>query len=146
MKLVGLVFLGLVASVVVYFLLFLLLTLVFRNIDEQTGLLIVVFAVTPLAFFIGSIVTGYFSYYEIEDKWLLVWMAPALYLELLGLFGSGAAFLLDAFIGVNAPPPGSWRYLWVPIVMGLLWYIASAGGVFLGYLLRERLVKWWYGD
>jgi MFS family permease len=146
MKLVGLVFLGLIASVVVYIPLFMLLTTVFSNIDEQRGILIVAFAVTPFAFLIGSMITGYFSYYDIEDKWLLVWMAPALYLELLGLFGSGVAFLLDAFIGVNAPPPGSWRYLWVPVVMGLLWYIASTAGVFLGYLLRQRIVKWWYGD
>jgi hypothetical protein len=47
-------------------------------------------------------------------------MAPALYLELLGVCGSIVAFLLDRFIDVNPPQPGFLRNLWIPILIGLL--------------------------
>jgi hypothetical protein len=73
-------------------------------------------------------------------------MAPVLYLELLGVFVTVVGFLLDAFIGVNPPGPYFLRGILFAILMGLYWYSASAGGVFLGYFLRERFAKWWYGD
>jgi hypothetical protein len=155
MKLVGLVILGLVASIVFYIPLFLLLELILNTaagrpdalkVNEGLGMLLAAFAITPLAFFLGSMVTGYFSFYEIENKWLLLWMAPALYVELLGLCGFGVAFLLDRFIDVNPPGPHFLRGILFVILMGLYWYSASAGGVFLGYYLRERFAKWWYRD
>ena len=157
MKIVGLIILGLIASAVLYLPVFMLVAMVFRlgeillgvpdsNANEGIVFLVTLFVVVPIAFLLGSIVTGYFSYYDIEDKWSFLWMAPALYLNLLWICVAGVAFLLDAFIGVNAPGPGFLRGLWVPVVLGLLWYIASAGGVFLGYYLRERFAKWWYGD
>jgi hypothetical protein len=155
MKLVGLVFLGLVASIVFYIPLFLLLELIFDTaaggpdalkVNEGLGMLLAVFAVMPIAFFLGSIATGYFSFYDIENKWLLLWMAPALYIELAGVCFAVVGFLLDRFIDVNPPQPGFLWYLWFPILMGLCWYLASAGGVFFGYYLRERFAKWWYGD
>ncbi len=151
MKLVGLVFLGLIASGIAYALLFLLFWLVFTNLvstkmDENVGMIMGFLVILPLAFFLGSIVTGYFSYYDIEHKWSLVWMAPALYLELAGLCISIVGFLLDRFIDVNPPGPYFIRGIFFTIAIGLYWYLASAAGVFLGYYLRERLVKWWYGD
>lgn len=145
MKLVGLVFLGLIASAVFYFPLGLLIGVIFPNIGW--GMLFACFfAVMPLAFLLGSIVTGYFSYYDIEDKWLLIWMAPALYLNVLWISVAAVRFSLDAFIGVNPPGPGFLRDLLISVAIGLLWYIASAAGVFLGYFLRGKFAKWWYGD
>jgi hypothetical protein len=73
-------------------------------------------------------------------------MAPALYVNLLWMSIALLQFLLDAFIDVNQPGPGFLRGLLFPIGMGLYFYLASAGGVFLGYYLRERLMKWWYRD
>ena len=151
MKLVGLVFLGLIASGIAYALLFLLLGLVFTNLaftkmDENLGLIMGFLVVLPLAFFIGSIVTGYFSYYDIEHKWSLLMMAPALYINMVWMGIAILGFLLDAFIGVNPPGPYFLRNILIPIAVGLYWYLASAGGVFLGYYLRERFAKWWYRD
>jgi hypothetical protein len=151
MKLVGLVFLGLIASGIAYALLFLLLGLVFTNLvstkmDENVGMIMGFLVILPLAFFLGSIVTGYFSYYDIEHKWSLLAMAPVLYLELAGVCVSVVGFLLDRFIDVNPPGPHFLRNILFPIGLGLYWYSASAGGVFLGYYLRERFAKWWYRD
>jgi purine-cytosine permease-like protein len=155
MKLVGLVFLGLVASAVLYMPLCLLLGLILDTVagrpdafqaNEGLGMLLAVFAVMPIAFFLGSIVPGYFSFYDIEHKWSLLWMAPALYLELAGVCISVVGFLLDRFIDVNPPGPHFLRDIFFVILMGLYWYSASAGGVFLGYYLRERFAKWWYRD
>jgi hypothetical protein len=154
MKLVGLVILGLVSSFAAGMLLLFLFSLILKatgnadsgNIGEGAGMLLVVFAVMPIAFFLGSMITGYFSFYEIEDKWLLLWMAPVLYLELAWLCVSVVIFLLDRFIDVN--PPGQYflQSILISIGIGLYWYAASAGGVFLGYYIRDRFVKWWYGD
>jgi MFS family permease len=155
MKLVGLVILGLVASAALYIPLFLLLGLILDTVagrpdafqvNEGLGMLLAVFAVMPIAFFLGSMVTGYFSFYDIENKWSLLAMAPVLYLELAGVCISIVGFLLDRFIDVNPPGPHFLRGILFTILMGLYWYLASAGGVFLGYYLRERFAKWWYGD
>jgi hypothetical protein len=146
MKRAGLVILGIIASGIVYWLLFRLLTKLFGHIGEE-GMLISVFYVTPLAFLIGSFPTGYFSYYDIEDKWSLTLMAPALYVNLCWITVAVLGFLLNAFMGNNTP--GRYGFLvsfLLPIGVGLYWYLASAGGVFLGYYLRERFAKWWYGD
>ncbi len=154
MKLVGLVILGLVSSFAASVLLVMLLMLIAKTtgntgsekISEAAGMLISALVIAPLALLIGGFPTGYFSYYDIENRWLLLWMAPALYLELAGVCIAVVGFLLDRFIDVNPPQPGFLLYLWFPILMGLYWYTASAGGVLLGYFLRERFAKWWYGD
>jgi hypothetical protein len=155
MKLVGLVFLGLVASVVLCLLLSLLLELILNTVagrpdafkaNEALAMLLAAFAIMPIAFFLGSMVTGYFSFYDIEHKWSLLAMAPVLYLELAGVCISVVGFLLDRFIDVNPPGPYFLRNILSAIAIGLYWYSASAGGVFLGYYLRERFAKWWYGD
>jgi hypothetical protein len=72
-------------------------------------------------------------------------MAPALYVNLIWICVASVVFLLDRFIDVNPPGPYFLQTLLITIGMGLLWYVASAGGVFLGYFLRERFAKWWYG-
>ena len=82
MKLIGLVFLGLIASAVFYFPVFILVAIFFSIIDKvggfllgdfaanlgEGGLLLAIFVVAPITFLLGSMITGYFSYYEIEDK------------------------------------------------------------------------------
>ncbi len=146
MKLIGLIFLGLIASSIVYALLFMLFIKLFSNIGEA-GLLITVLIITPLSFLIGSFPTGYFSYYDIEEKRSLLLMVPALYFNLVWMIAFSVMFLVNAFVGVNEPP----RYgfiigLLIPAGIGLLWYLASLAGVMLGYFLRDRYAKWWYGD
>jgi len=148
MKRVGLVFLGLVASAIAGWLLTPVYVMVFPDIEgchapPLSALLILV----PIAFLIGSIVTGYFSYHELEDKWGLIWMAPALYYNLLFVCVTGTLFLLDSFIGVNEPRNTDFLFeILIPFLIGLYWYLASLAGVILGYLLRERFARWWYGD
>jgi hypothetical protein len=145
MKLVGLVFLGLITSFIVYWLLFMLFMRFFGNIGEA-GMLISFLVVIPLAFFIGSLPTGYFSYYDIEDKWTLLAIVPALYVYLLSISLALIGSLLHGFMDNNWNIRSFLYDYWGLILMSLLWYVTSAGGVFLGYFLRERFAKWWYGD
>jgi hypothetical protein len=151
MKLMGLVFLGIIASVVVYFLVFMLVAKVLMGdlavgIGEGVGWLLAVFIIWPIAFLTGSILTGYFSYYEIENKRPLLFMAPALYVNLVWMGLAAVRFALGAFVGVNSPRPGFVTGILAPVAIALLWYLASWAGVLLGYCLRERFAKWWFGD
>ncbi len=148
MKLVGVVFLGFVASVVIGLLLEWVVLKVLPSIEGDDAYLWIPLLITlPIAFLLGSIVTGYFGYYEVENKWRLVWMAPALYCNLTFIFVAGLQFALDRFIDVNdARNSGSFWGLWMPFLVGLYWYLASLGGVGLGYFVRGRIVRWWYGD
>ena len=157
MKRVGLVFLGLIASAVLYLPVSMLVVIVFEvlealpgdfavNIGKGGGFLLAIFVVVPITFLFGSMITGYFSYYEFENKWGLIWMAPALYLNLSWMCVASVQFGLDAFIEVNPPGPGFVTGLLTSVAIGLLWYLASWAGVVLGYYLRGRLAKWWYGD
>ena len=125
MKQVGLVFLGLIASAVFYFPLALLIGVIFPNIGLGM-LLVCFFVVMPLAFLFGSIVTGYFSYYQFENKWALLVMAPALYSNMLFMF--------------------TFDELWLVFLGCLYWYLSSLAGVGLGYFLRGKFAKWRYGD
>jgi hypothetical protein len=156
MKLVGLVFLGLVSGFAITYagayLVTWLISLFLKTNGTasyggggEAGLMIGFLVIFPIAFFIGGIVTGYFSYYEIEDKRSLLLMAPALYVFLLAMGAALTGSLLHGFI--NGWSIGTFLYdYWGLILAGPLWYSASAGGVFLGYYLRERFAKWWYGD
>ncbi len=161
MKRVGLVFLGLIASAVFYLPVSILVVIVLSIIDKVGGFLpgdfavnigegvmflLTIFVIVPISFLFGSMITGYFSYYEIEDKRSLPLMAPALYLNLSWMGAAGVRLGLDAFIGVNPPRPGFVTSLLASAAIGLLWYLASWAGVVLGYYLRERFTKWWYGD
>jgi hypothetical protein len=151
MKLVGLVFLGLVASVVIYFpiaiLLSMLVSIVFRDPGEAVVMLLAVLGIIPVSLLLGSTITGYFSYYEIENKWELLWMSPVLYCSLIWAFVAGVVFLLDLYAGVDkSNNTGFLSGLWVLVLMALYWYLASLAGVRLGYFLRGRIVRWWYGD
>ncbi|MCK4753420.1 MAG: hypothetical protein KAS75_08230 [Planctomycetes bacterium] len=146
MKRVGLIFLGFVSIVIVYLLLILVGEKFFPNTNTEgchgpsfSALLIAM----PIAFLMGSVVTGYFSYYEFESKWGLIWMAPILYFNLSLLGFATLQFLLDSFIEVNDTSiVGFLSGLWFPFLIGLVWYLASLAGVVLGYLLRGRIVRW----
>jgi hypothetical protein len=130
MKLVGLVFLGLIASFVISSVAMWAIIKVFPNMAGNDGYMWVpVLIVMPIGFFAGSIVIGHYSYYEIENKWKLLLMAPTLYCNPLwmALTQSGSGF-------------------GIVFLMGLYWYLASLAGVGLGYFLRKQFARWWYGD
>jgi hypothetical protein len=146
MKLVGLVFLGLVASGVIYGLLMFGIIKVFPSMNGEAGMLPGLFIVMPLSFLIGSFITGYFSFYELEDRWALLALPPALYSNLIWMSVAGIAFLLDAFINVNDRGHIRFRDAGMALLIGLFFYLASLAGVASGYFLRERFAKWWYGD
>ena len=146
MKLVGLVILGLIASfaaaVFIAFLSSQILKATGYTIPEGggdgTGVPTFLFAFIPLSFFMGSIIPGYFSYHEIETKWSLLLMVPALYFLPLLIFGT---FVLGTFKDNSGRiDTGS---LWLVIAITLCWYLASLGGVILGYKFREYLAKRW---
>jgi len=148
MKRVGLVFLGFVTIIIIYVLLILVWGKPSSGNEgghgpDSAGL----FIAMPIIFLMGSVVTGYFSYYEFESKWGLIWMAPILYSNLLFMCVAGISFLMDAFIGVNEPRNTDFLSdILIYFLLGLYWYLASLAGVILGYLLRERFARWWYAD
>lgn len=150
MKLAGLVLIGLLASVILGIIVSMLVLKVFPGINGgDTNIWIPILVVMPIAFILGSILTGYFSYYNIEDRWMLLWLAPALYSNLLIMFLTIGMLLMekfsDAFIGVKiANNSGLLRGVWAPVLIALYWYLMSLTGVGLGYFLRTRVVRWWY--
>jgi hypothetical protein len=148
MKLVGLVFLGLIASVIISSLAMWAIIKVFPTIGGDDTYLWVPFLITiPFGFFAGCIITGYFSYYDIENKWLLLWMSPVLYCGIIWMFISGVTFLLDSFAGVKETSHTNfWNGICIPFLMGLYWYLPSLAGVGLGYFIRKQFARWWYGD
>jgi putative Mn2+ efflux pump MntP len=146
MKLVGLVFLGLIASGAVYLLIGFGIARIFPAMDENVLMLGAFLILMPVSFFIGSLLTGYFSYYEIEDKWALLILPPALYIFLIWTCGGAVVFLLDAFIDVNDRGHINLRNAGIALLIGLFYYLSSLAGVAAGYFLRERIAKWYYGD
>ena len=153
MKLIGLVFFGFVSSVIIGILLSMLVPRVFPDFygDDPRILFISVLIVIPIAFLIGSIFTGYFSYYSIEDKWMLLWLPPAMYCNLLFLCLTVGSFLLeefvDAFMNANyAENAGFFKGLWGPVLIALYWHLMSLAGVGFGYFLRAQIVRWWYRE
>ena len=156
MKLVGLVILGLVSGfgimyAATYLITWLISLFVKTNAAAvhgsggDAGIFIGLLVFFPIAFFIGSIVTGFFSYYEIDDKWGLPALAPGLYCGMLFVCVAGLSSLNDCLIGGD-PVWHIAEALGIGFSVGLYWWLVSAGGIFLGYYLRERLVKWWYRD
>jgi hypothetical protein len=138
MKLAGLVFLGLVTSVVIWLLSEMLFSLIpkafgFGYFVRDTMTMIEILGLVPFSFFLGSIVTGYFSYYDIEDKEHLCFIVPALYFILL----FGCVLLISR--GSQAAIHNG--FLLVAFLYGLVWYLSSLAGVFFGYELREYLVE-----
>ncbi|MGD0785463.1 MAG: hypothetical protein ABR969_06595 [Sedimentisphaerales bacterium] len=148
MKLAGLVLLGLIASIALGAIPgFLIMKAYPKTAGDDAYLWIPAFITMPIGFFLGSIVTGYFSYYEIEKKWKLIWLSPVLYILLLWTCRTGVVSLLDSFTGVNqSNQPASMVGLLIPFLMGLLWFLSSLAGIGLGYFLRDRIVNWWYRD
>jgi hypothetical protein len=148
MKLAGLVFLGLIASIAFSVIPGFVIMKVWPNIKvDETYLWIPAFITMPIGFFFGSIVTGYFSYYEIEKKWKLIWLSPILYLILFWIIRSIVEYSLDSFTGVNkSDQPFSKTGSLIAFLMFLLWFLSSLAGIGTGYFLREKIVNWWYGD
>ncbi len=148
MKLAGLVFLGLIASIVIGGLIgWPIMKAYPKTASDDAYLWIPVFITMPIGFFFGGIFTGYFSYYEIEHKWKLVWLSPVLYIVLLWTGRSVVEYLLDSFTGVNQSNRlGSMAGILISFLMVLYWYLSSLGGVGLGYFLRGKIVNWWYSD
>jgi hypothetical protein len=156
MKLIGLVILGLVSGfgityAATYLIAWLLSLFLKTNGTASSGgggdagIFIGLLVFFPIAFFIGGIVTGYFSYYEIENKLGLPALAPGLYCGMLFVCVAGLSSLSDCLIGGDP----IWHFagaLGIGFSVGLYWWLVSAGGVFLGYYLRERFAKWWYRD
>jgi hypothetical protein len=144
MKLIGLVFLGLIATGIAYFLLLMSLTKVLGDI-RGSGIPISIFAVIPIALLLGSFPIGFFSYNDIENKCQIFLMVPAIYLELAVFCDLGLQFLLDLLIGASKPGMyGILGDILMPAGIGLYWYLASTIGAFLGYFLKDRLAKWLY--
>jgi hypothetical protein len=138
MKRIGLVLLGLVVSAVFVPLIGFLASIFVSNIRGDVEVpLFFMFVIIPIAFFIGSSVTGYFIYYEVENRWAFLLVAPAFYCDLLCVL----VFLSNVFVGYNTQNPLFWRGLWVSLATGLWWYIISLAGVELGYNIRERFAE-----
>jgi hypothetical protein len=119
---------------------------IFPAMNGEAAMLPGFLIVMPLSFLIGSLLTGYFSFYEIEDKWALLILPPALYTGLISMCVGGVAFLLDAFIDVNDRGHINLRNAGIAFLIGLFYYLSSLAGVAAGYFLRERIAKWYYGD
>jgi hypothetical protein len=115
----------------------------YPNFYGDAGVWIYFLVIVPISFLIGSTTTGYFGYHEIETKWSLLWMVPALFISILLIIIIFPQFINDKFIQTNSPRPGFVNGLLFPIGMGLLWYLASLAGVFLGYKFREYLAERW---
>ena len=136
MKKVGLVFLGFIASVIAAALACLLASVIFPNVRGEVEVpLIVMFVIIPIGFFIGSSVTGFLGYNEMDDRSDFLWMSPALYCDLI----VAVVFLSNLLACANTSYPLFWRGVWVFIAIGVWWYIVSLAGIELGYNIRERL-------
>jgi hypothetical protein len=132
MKLVGLVILGTIVSGIAYWLLCILLGVVFPGVSEARAFTLVFFTALPLSFFIGSIVTGYFSHHDIKKKWSLFLIAPALYYTPL---------LICVALPSNTSADANGRFFVLVIAVVLCWYLSSLSGVALGYFLRRCIAK-----
>jgi hypothetical protein len=102
--------------------------------------------IIPLSFFIGGMVTGFCSYYDIEYKTWFIFMAPAFYISILWMISFGIVLLCDTFKPAQDPsrtPLGIGLLL--AFVIPFFWYLISLAGVFFGYYLRDRWAKWRHG-
>lgn len=128
MKRIGLVFLGLVVGFIVSEIVTeVMIQCLEVSSGDDTQVWIPFFVGIPVGFLVGSIVTGWFCFHELESKGGLVFMAPALYVNLiafpLAIMGPMSIFL-----------------------MALYWYAMSLGGVAMGYFVRYKVYGWWCSD
>ncbi|HPS55843.1 MAG TPA: hypothetical protein PLP05_09600 [Sedimentisphaerales bacterium] len=154
MKKIGIVFLGLVTIAAIIIFVPMALDKFFPHTasdkffphDERLSYLITFLIIMPIIFLVGSVVTGYFSYYEVESKWGLIWLAPILYFNLIYIGVTFAGFLLQLFVDAYKPSNAGFLSWFFGILIGVYWYLASLAGVLLGYFIRSRILSWWYGD
>jgi hypothetical protein len=125
LKLAGIVFLGVIACLLTTLLITFTLSPVMGSNDRNMW--IVFFIILPVGFFFGSIVTGYFSYYNINTRWSLLWLTPGLYC-IFWMF-------VISFEGAAG---------WLFLLVILCYYLASLAGVWLGYGIRRQIAHWWY--
>jgi hypothetical protein len=130
MKLAVFVVLGLVASFIVGVLLDAMIEKTFPNrptgdYPSLTTLLVLV----PVAFLIGSIITGFLSRPILNSKWGLLGIIPSFYFILLlmftGFFNGKASLSILGFY----------------FLIALSWYLASLAGVALGCFLRVLITS-----
>jgi len=125
MKLSGLVILGIVATSIIAIPIEKLFIVFFPHLktSDDAYLWVPLFVILPLASFFGSLFTGFFCYYIVENKLTILLLSPGIYLALL--------------LGLE-----NWN--WMFILLVLYWYLMSLAGVGLGYFARSLLVRWWY--
>ena len=128
MKLVGLVFLGLVATFIAGLLLESVIFKAFPDMGGCGDLWLPFLIVIPASLLLGSMVTGFLSCPTLTTKWGLPFMAPGLYF-LLALLPSGL------FAGDFDSAPNTF----LALLFFLYWYLASLAGVVLGYFLRALI-------
>ena len=143
MKLVGLVFLGLVASVIISQILVLL---IMKTCPAMSGggdayMWVPILITVPVALIMGSFFTGYFSYDELDSKWALLWLAPGLYSNILFMCMVGISFFFEWFASGKTLTSVVLNGIFIPLLIGLYWYLASLAGVGLGYFLKGRITR-----
>jgi len=155
MKMVGLVFLGIVCTIVVgvivnlFLMMFLplssavmlFLALVFPLSGENIFVAILLSIITmPIALFFGSPATGYYVYNKIESRKAFFWLAPGLYCGLFFIFATFVNGLWEMFRGAhNMDFLTIGIALLAELLITLWWYLVSLAGVELGYNIREYL-------
>jgi hypothetical protein len=131
MKRIGLVLLGIVTSAVVAVPLGFVATMFIPT--NAPVAIVQVLLIIPIALFIGSSATGYYSYVEIESRRAFLLLAPGLYCGLLLICQYGVSRLLE-----TCDPLSFIMGLFSPVI-ALWWYVVSLAGVKLGYNIREHL-------
>ncbi len=136
MKLAAFVVLGLVVTFAVYSLIVFWILHTYLPGFERGGcgnLGVCFLFVLPSSLLLGSILTGFLSYTEMNTKWGLIAIAPGLWLVLL----FGTCFCPDALISISPSDGGTLSSTLLALLYGLFLYLVSLGAVALGYLLRS---------
>ena len=136
MKLAAFVVLGLVVTFTVYFLVVFWILHTYLPRFERGGcgnLGVCLLFVMPFSLLLGSILTGFLSYTEMNTKWGLIAIAPGLWLVLV----FGTCLCPDALISVSPSNGSTSSSALLAVLYGLFLYLVSLGTVALGYFLRS---------
>ena len=131
MKLAGFVLLGLIASFAVY----MPIMIWIPGKGGCGGLGVAFLFLMPFSLLVGSIVTGFLSCPTLNSKWGLIGIAPGLYFAILFVISPFTFGDFESASGI----------LWMLLFL-FYWYLASLGGVGLGYFLRARIRRWRFGE
>ncbi|MHC4790652.1 MAG: hypothetical protein ACYS8Y_04300 [Planctomycetota bacterium] len=125
MKLAGFVVLGIVVSIIVYYLVVFVTifwleeSLPFLSGEPEASLWFPFLVILPFSLLLGGMVTGFLSCPELNTRWGLLGIAPGLYLGLLTF----SLFFVERAVYVLL----FWFFL----------YVVSLAGAGLGYFLRN---------